>query len=429
MEKIEDDNSFEKDISDINLNENKKNSEVELKEYIIISKYFEQNEDGEDNNTKEIYLPTWESLQKICNSKLVKDFINFDLEKYKSNFINNNNNNNNSASDEKLILNLDNILSKENINIIPYILIFLGGINSENSIYDFFDEQSILNPDYECFIDYNINYLEYLNKIIVYLKQQLLNDYLYFKYSNLNLLFNSLFKLGIDIKIDDKNIIYRNLKDSIFANEKNKILVLIAPSHTFWFKSDAQSIKNQIYDKKLNNFKNIFYNETFIHNFYEKVVNHLRCKFGILSSMTLKNIKSCYEGLKIINNKKYSNLNPIIIGQDCHDSMDQKTFYRNIKKIIEYLKKNEYDNFDEKNIIIIESKEEKIGDTKNNSIIANIYNEDYIGEDKDKKIKNENQGNKVIKYIIDLLENCNDDIRLYINNNIFFIKIIIFIFF
>ena len=416
MEKIEDDNSFEKDISDINLNENKKNSEVELKEYIIISKYFEQNEDGEDNNTKEIYLPTWESLQKICNSKLVKDFINFDLEKYKSNFINNNNN---SASDEKLILNLDNILSKENINIIPYILIFLGGINSENSIYDFFDEQSILNPDYECFIDYNINYLEYLNKIIVYLKQQLLNDYLYFKYSNLNLLFNSLFKLGIDIKIDDKNIIYRNLKDSIFANEKNKILVLIAPSHTFWFKSDAQSIKNQIYDKKLNNFKNIFYNETFIHNFYEKVVNHLRCKFGILSSMTLKNIKSCYEGLKIINDKKYSNLNPIIIGQDCHDSLDHITFYRNIKKIIEYLKKNKYDCFDEKNIIIIESKEEKIGDTKNNSIIANIYNEDYIGEDKDKKKKSENEGNKVIKYIIDLLENCNDDIRLYINNNKF----------
>ena len=184
MERIEDENSLEKDISDINLNENKINSEVELKEYIIISKYFEQNEDDEDNNTREISLPTWESLQKICNSKLVKDFINFDFEKYKSNFININNN---SSSDEKLILNLDKILSTENLNIIPYILIFLGGINSENSIYDFFDDESILNPDYECFIEYNINYLEYLNKIIAYLKKQLLNDYLYFKYSNLNL--------------------------------------------------------------------------------------------------------------------------------------------------------------------------------------------------------------------------------------------------
>ena len=127
MEEFKEENYLINDFSDINLNGNecKINEEVKLKEYIIISKYFEQNEEDEENNSNEISLPTGESLQRLCNSPLVKEFVNFDLEKYKSNF----ELNQDSSSDEKLILNLDKILSTENLDIIPYVLIFLGGIN------------------------------------------------------------------------------------------------------------------------------------------------------------------------------------------------------------------------------------------------------------------------------------------------------------
>jgi hypothetical protein len=422
MEKFEEENLLINDFSNITLNGNecKINKEVKLKEFIIISKYFEQNEEDKDNNSKEISLPTGESLQRLCNSQLVKEFVNFDLEKYKSNFeLNQNidkNKNKDSSSDEKLILNLDKILSTEILDIIPYVLIFLGGINSDNSIYDFFDD-SIISPDYECFVDYNVNYLEYLNKVIDYLKKEKRNDNIYFKYHYLEPFFNSLEKLGVVIKKENKNIIYRNLKDSILFNEKNKILILIAPSQNFWIKSENKSIGNRVYDKQLNNYTYIYYNDAFIRNYYEKVVKHIRCQFGLISSMIRPNIKSCFEGLKIKCHKNISGSDPIIIDQACHDSDDRKTYNRNMKKIIEYLKQNDFDCFDERNILILEDKKHKIRDTKNNSINVNVFNEDYIREEDDKKIINENEGNKVIKYIVDLLENCDDDIRQYIKDN------------
>ena len=53
--------------------------------------------------------------------------------------------------------------------------------------------------------------------------------------------------------------------------EKNKILILIAPSNNFWVKSEKDTINGQNYDIKLNNYDNgknrIFYNKKFIKKF------------------------------------------------------------------------------------------------------------------------------------------------------------------
>ena len=91
-----------------------------------------------------------------------------------------------------------------------------------------------------------------------------------------------------------------------------------------------------------------------------------------------------------------------------------------MNKIIQYLKNNEYNYFDERNIIIIEGKQDKIGeDTKDNSIVINFYNKEYIESYEENKELLNKRSDKVIKYIKDLLENCDDDIRNYINKNIY----------
>ena len=144
-------------------NEIKQNPEVELKEYRVISKFLEKNDDNE--TAKDIDLLTPESLEKLCSPQIVKDYITFNIEKYKSLL---ESQKDKDSDEEKYILNLDNISNIKNGDILPYILIFIGGINSTNTIYDFFE--SINNPPESCFIDNSINYLEYLNSIIGFLK-------------------------------------------------------------------------------------------------------------------------------------------------------------------------------------------------------------------------------------------------------------------
>ena len=413
--------NLEKNIENMTLKENEnKNIKVILKEYKIISNYFEDNEEEEENEindykSKDFFLPTPESIKKMCDCELVKNFINFDFDKFKSNFKEKSNDNN---INSKKVINLDNIPYIQNSTIVSLLLIFLGGINSLNSIYDFFDD-SILSPNEECNIDNNNNYLDYLNSVMDYLKQEEQNDNLYFNYNDLELLLKSLYELGINIIKSDTNILYRNIKDSFFSMEKNRILVLVAPSNIFWIKSEHSDIGNKTYDRHLNNKANIFYNTNFFKKFYSKIANHSRCKVGFISSMCVKNLKTCYDGLNILVNNNNSE-NPILISQDYHDKDEEVFFRRNMKKIIKYLKKKNYNFFDEKKIIIIESEKDKIGNnTKNNSIFVNLFNEEIIKSNEKMKQTIEASEDKTIKYIMDLLENCSDDIRKYINENNF----------
>ena len=403
-------------------NENtKKNPDVELKEYQIQSKFFDEG----DEHIKSFTLPTIESLEKLCSLALVKDILTFDKEKYKSYFNENN------------ILNLDKVESIKNKELVPYVLIFIGGINSSNDIFDFFVEEAINNPDEASFIDNSTDYFQYLNSIIDYLKSVGKLDVSFTS----DLLFNALDEIGINIHKDDKNVLYRNINDAFLSMEKNKILVILAPSNNFWVKSEKNTINEQNYDIKLNNHSNIFYNKKFIKKFFEKVTNHPRCSFGLLCSMNYKNLKNCWDGLE----KQFSKECPkkvILFDQKDHEEimLDQNkkkpTFLRKMSKIIEHLKKEKqmedkkkgrYENeeeagdnvlyFSEKNILILESEMEKMDDTKPNSIFVNLFSEQYLGFDEKGKEAIDLEGDKVINYINKLFENCHDDIRIYINKN------------
>ena len=417
-ESVESTSTYGKGIS------KKKKNDIELIEYNVISKHF----DEENENVQLIYLPTPESIEKLMNSKIVKDFIKYDMKKYQSLFKyssteeGNINQEDNSSTEEKIYLDLDKIYHIPDITMLSIILVFLGGINSQNDIYTIFPNETPQNPSEDCYIDDASNYLNYVYNSVQYLKHQQIA----FPFSDLNCLFKSLKDIGFDIPIDNKNILYRSIKDSFMSLVDNKILIVLAPSNNFWVKSEKTVINGVNYDTKLNNYINIFYNKKFIKKFLSKVGKHPRCDLCLMSSMTFKNLKAAIDGLDIQFNellpKKYG-----IISQNEHDIIrpnnknEMPIFFRNIDKIIQHLKQVEkWDYFDEKNIIILEGDENKMSEsTENNSIISCLFTENYLESDIKKRYSIEQEGDKIINYIINLLENCPNDIRDYLSHNLF----------
>ena len=402
----------------------KKKNDIELIEYNVISKYF-----GEENdNIQLIYLPTPESIQKLMNSKIVKDFIKYDIEKYQSLFKyssteeDKNNQDDNLSIEEKIYLDLDKIYHISDITMLSTILVFLGGINSQNDIYTIFPNETPQNPNEDCFIDDASNYLNYVYNSVQYLKHQQIA----FPFSDLNFLFKSLKDIGFDIPIDNKNILYRSIKDSFMSLLDNKILIVLAPSNNFWVKSEKSVVNGVNYDTKLNNYINIFYNKKFIKKFLLKVGKHPRCNLCLISSMTFKNLKAAIDGLDVQFNellpKKYG-----LISQNEHDIIrpnnkdEMPIFFRNIDKIIQHLKQVEkWDYFDEKNIVILEGDKNKMSEsTENNTIVSCLFTEDYLESDFKRKYSIEQEGDKLINYIINLLENCPNDVRDYLSHNLY----------
>ena len=428
-------NSEEQDIeetlSNLSVSEKEKSRttklDIDLYEYTIISKYF-----GEDiDNTQLIYLPTPESLQNLTNMVLLKDLVKYDMKKYKSLFIpqskaqsvhENEENELESSFEEKIVLDLDKFPSIQDISMVSIVLVFLGGINSQNDICIIFPNEVPQIPEEKCFIDNCSNYAQYIFNTVLYLKRQQIT----FPFSDMNLLFKSLEAIGILIMQDNKSVLYRNIKDSFMSLLDNKILIILAPSNNFWVKSEKNTINGVNYDKKLNNYCNIFYNNKFIKKFLTLVANHPRCNLCLMSSMTHKNLKAAIDGLDVQFNKflpkKFS-----MISQGDHDVIkpvnkkEMPLFFRNMEKIIGHLKqKDKWDYFDEKNIIILEGDKNKITEgTMGNSILSNLFSEEYLMCDKNKKLEVEKEGDKMIKYVINLLENCSVDIREYLSQNSF----------
>ena len=420
---------LEESLSNISISEKDKSRktkfEVDLFEYTVISKYF-----GEDSdNSQLIYLPTPESLQRLTSTHLLKDMVKYDMNKYNSLFkrqnqsqIENENEENElgSSFEEKIILDLDKIPTIQDISMVSIILVFLGGINSQNDIYMIFPNDMPQNPEEGCFIDNCGNYAYYIFNTVLYLKRQQIT----FPLSDMKLLFKSLEELGITFKQDNKSVIYRNIKDCFMSLLDNKILIILAPSNNFWVKSEKNVLNGINYDKKLNNFCNIFYNNQFIKKFLTLVVKHPRCNLCLMSSMTQKNLKAAIEGLDIQFNKylpkKYS-----VISQGEHDVIkpamkkEIPQFFRNMEKIISHVKqKDKWDYFDEKNILILEGDKNKITEgTMGNTLISDLFSEEYLLYDKEKKIKAEQEGDKIISYVVNLLENCSTDIRDYLSQN------------
>ena len=428
-------NSEEQDIeetlSNISLSEKEKSRttklDIDLLEYSVISKHF-----GEEiDYNQSIYLPTPESLQNLTNIVLLKDLVKYDMKKYKSLFTpqskaqsvkENEENELESSFDEKITLDLDKIPSIQDISMVSIVLVFLGGINSQNDIYMIFPNETPNNPEDKCFIENCSNYAQYIFNTVLYLKRQQIS----FPFSDMNLLFKSLETIGITIMQDNKSVLYRNIKDAFMSLSDNKILIILAPSNNFWVKSEKNTINGVNYDKKLNNYCNIFYNKKFIKKFLTLIANHPRCNLCLMSSMTHKNLKAAIDGLDVQFNKflpkKFS-----IISQGDHDVIkpvnkkEMPLFFRNMEKIIGHLKqKDKWDYFDEKNIIILEGDKNKITEgTTGNSILSNLFSEEYLMCDKNKKVEVEKEGDKMIKYVVNLLENCSVDIREYLSQNSF----------
>ena len=392
------------------------NPEVILKKYEIITNYLEK----DDEKEKQFDLPTPQSIQKLCEPQIVKDLLTFDIDKYSSCF-------------EGDKLNLNKIESIKDAEMTKFLLMFLGYINSKNDIYSLYDDDSMHNPDEKSYIDNSSNYLVYLNMCIDYLKQ---NDKFLNTLTDIDILLKILSDVGITIQKDDKNDLFTKIKKDLFlSNENNKILILLAPSNNFWIKSEKTVINDINYDKKLNNYSNIFYNKKFIKKFLEQVVSNPRCNFGLISSMTYKNLKACWEALGKIDNEinELYPKNITYIDQNLHDQGQEdpknkkKSFFRNMNKIIEYLKKdkknknNDQDNtgyFKETNILILESELDKMTDTtRYNTIRLNIFNEEFLQKDEKGKTAIELETDKFIQYLVKLLNNCDQDIRAYIKEN------------
>ena len=69
-------------------------------------------------------------------------------------------------------------------------------------------------------------------------------------------------------------------------------------------------------------------------------------------------------------------------------------------------------------VIILEGDKNKITEgTMGNTMLSNLFSEDYLMCDKDKKIEVEKEGDKLIKFVVNLLENCSVDIREYLSQN------------
>ena len=387
------------------MSSNKKfNFTPDLKEYTIRSRISED---------KKFYLPTPENLLELFNLNIIKDQIYYDIEKYKSHF---------KVENEETIIDFTNVQHLLNNKILNSILFFLGAINIENDIYEFEgdveeDEDEIKEPiSEELLFENSLNYIHYLQNNIQLLTKNI-------AFMDINYAIKSLQEIGINIIPDNKNTLYRQLKDKIMSLPENKILVLITPSNNFYVKTEKNSINDINYDFKINNITKLFLNNDFIQKFITKIANHPRCHFGLLSSMIQKNLKTANSGILTM----YSTLYPrhySLIDQRSHDGLDLDKkgvipkFFRNLELILKHVKtKDKLYCFNKTNVLIIESKDFKISEsTKENTINVSVFNEELIRKPNEerKKILLE-KGDKLINYVYELLENCPNDVRDYIS--------------
>ena len=383
-------------------NKKKFNFTPDLKEYIISSRITED---------KKYTLPTPENLLELFNLNAIKDQVFYDIEKYKSHF---------KIENDIPILDLTNIQQILNNKILNSILFFLGAINIENDIYEFDDveeeEDEIKDPvPEEDLIENSENYIQYVQNNIKLLTRNI-------AFMDISYTIKALQEIGINILQDNKNTLYRQIKDKVMSLPENKILVLITPSNNFYVKTEKNSINEVNYDFKINNITKLFLNNDFIQKFITKIANHPRCHFGLLSSMIQKNLKTANTGILTM----YSTLYPrhySLIDQRSHDALDLykkgeiPKFFRNLDLILKHVKtKDKLYCFNKTNVLIIESKDYKISDsTKENTINVSVFNEELLRtQNSERKKVLLEKGERLINYVYELLENCPNDVRDYI---------------
>ena len=355
-----------------------------------------------------IYLPCLKDFCKLIK-KSEKSLFSFDKKKYSSFF------------DEKnQILNLKNNFHIQNTQILKSFILFIGGINDKLDISskNYLPDSDITPPEIQNYFENSTTFQDYLeiNKFYI------LNSDIIKSLSDFKELILSLEEMGFKFKDIITNSLYRSLKEHVMA--LHPILLVIAPSNNLWIKSEQNTINEINYDRKLNNFTNIFYNHHFIPKFFKKIVNHPRCHFAIISSMIYKNIRQTMDSLKVIFNFD-SDKKILFFDQKLHinlvenDKKKKPIFVRSLTKIKEYLTKviKAEEKYNDENILFLDSEEDKIKDTENNTIKLNLFSEQILSLPEEEKEIYYNREEKAIDYIYKLFENCSGDIREYLKDH------------
>jgi hypothetical protein len=292
--------------------------------------------------------------------------------------------------------------------ILKALLTFLGSINFKN---DFTQFTADTNSD----LADNI-YLE-KNSFKKHLDMNIDTIFSLFKMRDLTLFSQALAVIGIPITSTD---LYTKIKKYVMG--KDKILLIITPSNNFWIKSEKDNINGKQYDKKLNNYNNIYYYWYFVRKFYERVANHPRCVLGILSSMISKNLKPCIEFISIDVGSNFTKF--VVFEQNTHDNLEKNEkakpiFIRSLDKIIGNTKGIQEWSFNETNIVIVESEVDKMEKTKNNSIVLSCFDENYFDLPSEEKKESDAKVDRFINNLVKMFEECETDVREYIAKNDF----------
>ncbi len=375
---------MEKDLENLTLDD-----KPELKEYTIKTNI-------EDEIS--IYLPLPSDIKKLISHDPRK-IISFNEEKYLSYFKPNN------------IIDFTSISHIQNTTIRNGLCIFIGGLNSET--FDFtkyYEDFSGEQPETENLFENSKNFTNFIEKNKQYIIYSM-------HLKDIDALIESVKEIGFEFENGKNNILIKSMRESVMIQDK--IFIILSGSDNFWIKSEKPNLNGEPNDCKINNYTYIFYNKNFIEKFIKKVINHPRCYFGFLSSMIYKNLKKIYGGLDADFPNQFKKA--IIFDQNTHSNLNEGNkkekpkFIRNFEKIQKSIKTFlKLDYFNETNILIIESEKDKISDTKDNSILINIFSERYFFFSKEEKEQFEKTQNKIIDYIVNLLDECKEDIREYI---------------
>lgn len=312
--------------------------------------------------------------------------------------------------------------------ILKALLAVLGSINSKNDFTQMTTDDYLSNVEQDQYIDSHLDksYLSYIQRNLELIFGK-------FKVKDLTIFWKAAKFLGVNLDWQEEmnkeskdltgltNPIYQKIKS--FVLSKNKLLIVITPSNNFWIKSEKLSLGTKNYDKRLNNYSVIYYNWPFIQKFYDRIANHSRCTLAFLNSMVYKNLKSTIDCIPI----QVKNFTPyIIFDQNSHDNVNfsqgnnaKPIFERNINKMVNVCKSYEGAEFNETNILILESEKDKAGNTKANMIPLNIFSEDCFTLTPDEVRLFDLQVDRILAYLEKLLDECDSDVRDYLANNPF----------
>lgn len=372
---------MEKDITD-NLANLNLNSDIkwELKDYKTISKIREQ----------KLTLPSNESYIKF----LKKDCVLSEpllLEKFKS--------------DELYEINLNQLEAIRNQNTEETIFRLLGSLNKENF-------PSIPND-----VADSIVYIDCANSFETFVKSNVKLLASNHNVKDYNDIMKTLKKMGFDVT----HKAFQSLKSEIM--KKNQIQIIVSPTDILWLKSTGVFIvdnlkKPKSFDCKLNSYTNLFLNNIFVDQFFKRLLKHPRCKIGFISSMIKKNLVHGIDALKVrIPILEDYNIYDQSAHENVGDANSKKPeFERSLTKLLGLMKNH---GFNETNTLILESELDKCKQTKEISIPLRIFTKDMFEHGIENTINGKHDATAIIDYLESLLDNCEDDVRSYINEKPF----------